>query len=208
VFGRAALGAGATGRAAREAVAEQARAAEPYSWYPQRAGRPDLVVPQAHETGTRSSPGVRQAVARVTALGRGASWTAQRAAAARQRGRPPGPEGSLGKLASSHIARAAAAAHATMAGPAGMLNGPGSPRGGVVAEILVSVPAVSIAGGTDEIQRTILGERVLGLPREPAVDRDVPFRLVALNETEREGSRRGAPATAAGGAGSDGAGPA
>ena len=39
-----------------------------------------------------------------------------------------------------------------------MLTGPDSPHGGVIAEVLVSVPAQSIAGGTDEIQRNILGE--------------------------------------------------
>ena len=62
-----------------------------------------------------------------------------------------------------------------------LLTGPDSLRDGIVAEVLVSVPAQSIAGGTDEIQRNIIGERVLGLPKEPSVDRDLPFREVPRN---------------------------
>jgi alkylation response protein AidB-like acyl-CoA dehydrogenase len=50
-------------------------------------------------------------------------------------------------------------------GTEGMLTRSGSPRDGIVAEILVSVPAVSIVGGTDEIQRNIIVARVLELPK-------------------------------------------
>ena len=76
-------------------------------------------------------------------------------------GRPQGPEGSLGKLASSHVARQAARVHTYLTGSDALLSGKDSPMEGVIAEILVSVPATSIAGGTDEIQHNIIAERVL-----------------------------------------------
>ena len=59
-----------------------------------------------------------------------------------------------------------------------MLRETADPGHAVVAEVLVSTPAQSIAGGTDEIQHNILGENVLGLPKEPSVDRGMPYREV------------------------------
>jgi len=169
------------GLALREAAQEWERAMAPYRWYPQRAGRPDLVIERAIAAGRDTDPLVRQEIVRLITLAWSARWTAQRAAAARAAGRPPGPEGSLAKLASSNIARAAARVHALIAGPSGLLAGADDPTGGTIAEILLSVPAVSIAGGTDQIQRTILAERILGLAREAALDRDEPFRQVHKN---------------------------
>jgi alkylation response protein AidB-like acyl-CoA dehydrogenase len=169
------------GRVWREAILESTAANEPHKWYPQRAGRVDLLVEHARVAGRGADALVRQEVVGVIALARAARLTAERAAAARAAGRPPGAEGSIGKLQTSEIARAAARAHGAIARTGAMVSGPSSPLGGVVAEILVSVPGQSIAGGTDEIQHNILGERVLGLPREPGASADLPFREVPRN---------------------------
>jgi len=173
------------GRVWREALEEAQHLRAPYKWYPQRAGRVDLLVPQARAAGVANDPTVRQELARAVTLAWTARWTAQRAAAARKLGRPPGPEGSLGKLASSNVARAAARAHAAIAGASAMLAGGDGPADGTIAEILLSVPAVSIAGGTDEVQRNILSERILGLPKDPTLDSSIPFRDVLKNPERR-----------------------
>jgi alkylation response protein AidB-like acyl-CoA dehydrogenase len=172
---------GQPGRVYEEERAENATVMEPYKWYPQRAGRVDLVVERATATGRISDPVVRQEIAKLLTLSKTAEWTARRARAAQMQGRPPGPEGSLGKLVGSHVARAAARVHTLITGADAMLAGDDAPMDGLVAEILVSVPAGSIAGGTDEIQRNIISERVLGMPKEPRTDNDRPFRDVPKN---------------------------
>ncbi len=169
------------GRVYEEERAEIATVMEPYKWYPQRAGRVDLVVERAKQTGSIADPAVRQEIAKLLIMSKAAEWTARRARAAQELGRPQGPEGSLGTLAASNVARAAAHVHTLISGADAMLTGAESPMGGIIAEILVSVPATSIAGGTDEIQRNIISERVLGMAKEPRFDTDRPFREVPKN---------------------------
>ena len=169
------------GRIYEEERAENDTVMEPYKWYPQRAGRVDLVLERAKATGAINDPVVRQEIARLLTLSKTAEWTARRARTAQAQGRPQGPEGSLGKLAASHVARAAARVHTLISGADAMLTGEDGPMNGVIAEILVSVPAVSIAGGTDEIQRNIISERVLRMPKEPSTDNERAFRDVPKN---------------------------
>ncbi|MFM7119577.1 MAG: acyl-CoA dehydrogenase family protein [Gammaproteobacteria bacterium] len=159
----------------------------PYTWYPQRAGRVDLLLPRARETGALRDPAVRQEIARALILAEGTRLATAQAEARRRAGSNEViPAGSIGKLAASVIARQCSVAHTLIAGSNAMLGGADADEGGVIAEILLSVPAISIAGGTDEIQRNIISERVLGLPKEPRFDTG-PFRDIPRNVSRDAG---------------------
>ena len=103
-----------------------------------------------------------------------------------------GPEGSLGKLSTSVVGRRLAEFAPSLLGPDALLIDGYDDVGSMmrrdvrregpyaITRAFVGSPATAIAGGTDQIQRNIIGDRVLGLPREPSVDRGVPW-----SETKR-----------------------
>src|SRR5207248_1370713 len=78
-----------------------------------------------------------------------------------------GVDGSTLKLLTGRITIALRDLAIALEGPYGMLAGEGAPLGGVVQRLVLTSPSMSIMAGTDEIQRNIIGERVLGLPGEP-----------------------------------------
>jgi len=83
---------------------------------------------------------------------------------------------SLGKLAMSGILHAEAALKTEIIGAEALLAGRDNPEADDVNFLALNAFFTSIGGGTDQIQRNIIGERVLALPKEPEVDRDIPFR--------------------------------
>jgi alkylation response protein AidB-like acyl-CoA dehydrogenase len=121
-------------------------------------------------------PVVRQELADLYSRERILALMGQRIRAAFVAGRAPGPEGSVAKLATAILGKRSADVAMAMAGAGGQAWDTTDASGGEQAATLLFVPMLGIAGGTSEIQRNIIGERVLGLPKEPAVDRDLPFR--------------------------------
>ena len=136
-------------------------------------GYPDIVA-LAQKHGRHRDPLVRQDLARLHAFTETGRWNAQRGKAEAQRGGGQAVA-SIGKLGQTRIVKLAARLGVDILGPAGQLAGADGVDGGAYNEAFVFSPASSIYGGSDEIQRNIVAERSLGLPREPAPDRDRPY---------------------------------
>jgi alkylation response protein AidB-like acyl-CoA dehydrogenase len=135
-----------------------------------------MMVELAKGLGRTDDPVLRQDLMRLYTMNEIARYTNLRAKAAKAAGRGPGPEANTAKLAMSRIMRLSRDLGMRIVGAGGMLSGSDAPLNGMITEMTLFAPAVSIYGGSDEIQKNIIGERVLGLPAEPRNDKDVPFR--------------------------------
>ncbi|WP_292836192.1 acyl-CoA dehydrogenase family protein, partial [Microbacterium sp.] len=106
----------------------------------------------------------------------GLRFTGYKSLTALSKGQIPGPEGSIGKLSAARLGTRAADVALAIMGGDGMLMHKDTADAGVWQMGLLSNPAIRIAGGSDEIQRNIIGDRVLGLPGEPRLDKDIAFK--------------------------------
>jgi alkylation response protein AidB-like acyl-CoA dehydrogenase len=152
-----------------------------------RAGKPEdesapgsfsNLAALARELGTLMDPTIRDGLVKLYVHERLAGMTQQRAAAARKAGQAPGPESSTAKLWWTEGLRHARDLGLQIMGPHATLLQDQTASDGRVQTFALSVPSASIAGGSDEVQRNIIAERVLGLPKDPMVDADLPFREV------------------------------
>ena len=135
------------------------------------------LLASARQSGKLDDPVVRQALMRYYTHSRIESFVNRRAADLRAAGAPPGPEGSLGKLLWTEGMRLLSDVVTDVVG-ASLVTDTGEWGTYEWGEHVLGAPGYRIAGGSDEVQRNIVGERVLGLPGEPRVDKDVPWRAI------------------------------
>ncbi len=132
---------------------------------------------QTPDGSSLSNPTVREKLADWYVRARGLKYTRFRILTALSRGQVPGPEASIGKLVSSAQLQQITAFAVDLLGMAGgIADGGLAPMKGWFQDAFLYAPASRIAGGTDEILRNIIAERVLELPHELRLDRGVPFK--------------------------------
>jgi alkylation response protein AidB-like acyl-CoA dehydrogenase len=122
---------------------------------------------------------VRSKLANWAVKNSGLKYTSYRAVSALSKGERPGPENSIGKLVAGTMLQDIAMYAMDLQGASGMLTDPATAEAaGQFQAMMMSSPSTRIAGGTDEILRNIIAERVLGLPGDIRVDKNVPFNKI------------------------------
>jgi alkylation response protein AidB-like acyl-CoA dehydrogenase len=147
----------------------------------------------AATTGANKDPGVRQDLATLYSLTEIARFMGLRQKALREVGSDIPGQGNIAKLSMSIILRLSRDLGLGLLGPRGMLHSydssgadvlnqlTGGPLGAMITEMALFAQGPQIYGGTDQIQHNIIGERVLGLPKEPSNDKVTPFKDLPRN---------------------------
>jgi alkylation response protein AidB-like acyl-CoA dehydrogenase len=143
----------------------------------------ERLIRRARETAQWDDPLVRQALMGVHSEERIRAWTNQRVRAGLKAGRPPGPESSIGKVHQGELNQRIQLLATDLLGPAATAW-EAEPGGGYAGSLPYEVKGMlrsranTIEGGTTEVNKNIVAERVLGLPREPDPWRDAAWREV------------------------------
>ena len=128
---------------------------------------------------------VRSRLATYAVRQSGLKYTGMRAITALSKGQTPGPENSIGKLVAGAAMQELAMFALDLQGAAGVEMGDDQPLQGRFQKMLMRSPATRIEGGSDEILRNIIGERVLGLPGDVRVDKSVAFRDIPTSGRQK-----------------------
>jgi alkylation response protein AidB-like acyl-CoA dehydrogenase len=137
---------------------------------------PRELVDLARRFGRDDDPVIRQELARIHTRQQIQRWTLYRVRTAAAKGRPPGPEATILKLLNSHQVEHVGSALMSILGPTATLWHDDAPDGGFWNDVFLFQWSSRIGGGTEDIQRNIIGERVVGLPREPDPMKGVPWK--------------------------------
>ncbi len=158
-----------------------------------RGGVADLITGLAQGNGKHKDALIRQDLVRLYILGELGRFNAERVKAARAKGETIPGMANIAKLSQSNIVRLQRDLGLAVVGPAGMLHAydsadqeavtsaTGNPFLPAITMSALYAQAPPIYGGTDQIQRNIIGERALGLPKEPVNNNDIPFSELPKN---------------------------
>ena len=156
-------------------------------------GAGGLLIQLAKQEGKADDPGIRDGLMRLHTLAEIGRFNNLRLKGEKSRGRDIPGIGNIGKLSMSEMMRLQRDLGLRIIGASGMLHAydgdakaaldeaTGKPTNGLVTELALFAQAPPIYGGTDQVQRNIIGERVLGLPKEPGHDRNTPFSELPKN---------------------------
>jgi alkylation response protein AidB-like acyl-CoA dehydrogenase len=143
-----------------------------------------MVIKLAQDIATLAGPaskdsGLREKIADWFVQAEGLKYTRYRTLTALSRGQTPGPESSIGKVVSASLMQDIANTAMDLEDEFGIITDPElAPLNAAFQSAIMAAPGLRIAGGTDEILRNIIAERVLGLPQDVRLDKGVAFRDV------------------------------